>query len=58
MRTLELELKTSKLLKGRENAGNWCRFASDWLREWCEFSGPVTEQGKAKPKQSRITFDA
>ena len=33
------------------------RFASDWLREWREFSGPITERGKAKTKESRITFD-
>ena len=23
-------------------------FASDWLGEWGEFSGPITELGKAK----------
>ena len=33
------------------------RFASDWLREWREFSGPITERVKAKTKESRITFD-
>ena len=32
-------------------------FASDWLRGWCEFSRPITERSKAKPMQSRITFD-
>ena len=32
-------------------------FASDWLREWREFSGPITERSKAKPIQSGITFD-
>ena len=24
-------------------------FAFDWLREWCKFSEPITEQSKAKP---------
>ena len=32
-------------------------FASDWLRGWREFSRPITERSKAKPMQSRITFD-
>ena len=32
-------------------------FASDWLRVWREFSRPITEHSKAKPMQSRITFD-
>ena len=31
-------------------------FASDWLREWRGFSGPITEGRKAKPKQSQIYF--
>ena len=48
--------------KARENAGDQVaiglNFASDWLREWREFSGPITEQIKAKTEQSRITFDA
>lgn len=41
-------MKTSKLLKARENAnekvGIVLRFASDWLREWREFFGSITEQ--------------
>ena len=32
-------------------------FASDWLREWREFPGPITQQRKAKLKRSLITFD-
>ena len=44
--------------KGRENAGDQVvigvRFALDWSREWREFSGPITEQSKAKPMESRI----
>ena len=57
----ELALKPSELPKERENTGDQvvivnC-FASDWLREWREFSGPITERSKAKPIQSGITFD-
>ena len=29
-------------------------FASDWLRMWREFSKPITERRKAKPKQLRF----
>ena len=32
-------------------------FASDWLKDWWQFSGPITERSKAKPVQSQITFD-
>ena len=32
-------------------------FAAYWLREWREFSEPITERRKAKPIQSRITLD-
>ena len=31
--------------------------ASDWLREWCEFSGPITERSKAKQRNPGL-FDA
>ena len=31
--------------------------APDWLRRWREISSPITEHTKAKPVQSRITFD-
>ena len=45
----------------RQNAGDQVEigvnFASDWLMEWHKFSGPITEQSKAKPKKSWITFD-
>ena len=57
-------MKTSKPTKypiARENAGEQVvfgfSFASDWLREWREFSGPITERGEAKSVQSRKTFD-
>ena len=32
-------------------------FSTDWLREWREFSGPITERSKDKPMQFQITFD-
>ena len=32
-------------------------FTSDWLRGWRKFYRPITEYSKAKPIQSRITFD-
>ena len=32
-------------------------FISNWWRMWREFSKPITEQSKAKPKQTPITFD-
>ena len=45
-------MKTPELPKARKNAVDTVvtclSFASDWLRKWCEFSGPITERGKAK----------
>ena len=39
--------KTTKFPKARENAGDQVvidfSFASDWLRNWRDFSGPITE---------------
>ena len=32
-------------------------FSSNWLGEWHEFSGPITEPNETKPMQCRITFD-
>ena len=32
-------------------------FASDWFREWWEFSKPITWQRKLKPMQSQSSFD-
>ena len=56
----ELKVKTNKLLKARENADDQVAivfsFASDWLRGWHEFSGPITEQGWVKPKWSWISL--
>lgn len=49
------------LLEARENAsdqvGNGLSFAFDELRWWFEFSRPITEQRKAKPKEPEITSD-
>ena len=54
--------KQTKLLKARENAGDQVvialSFASDWLREWYEFSEPITGRSKAKSMKSRMTFGA
>ena len=30
-------------------------FESDWLKEWCEFSGPITHYNRAKLKQSGMS---
>ena len=47
--------------KTQENVGDQdvigFSFASDWLRGWHEFSGPITERKKAKPMQFQITLD-
>ena len=49
-----LRVVKPKLLKARENAGDQVvidfRFTSDWLRNWREFSEPITESSKAKIK--------
>ena len=49
------------MLEARENEGDQVdigfNFAFDWSRWWCEFSGPITEQGEANPNQSQISFD-
>ena len=53
--------KTAKLPKARENASHQIAigvsFSSDWLREWCEFSGPITERGQAKEMLCLVIFD-
>ena len=54
-------MRTSQLPKARENVGDQIvvgfTFASDWLIECREFSGPITEQSKVNEMQSRITLD-
>ena len=55
---LALLTKTNYQKRGKTRVTSiGIRFASDWLREWREFSGPITERGEAKTKESRITFD-
>ena len=53
--------QTSTLPEVRENGSEQVAicfsFESDLLRKWCEFSGPNTKRKKAKPNQSRITFE-
>ena len=55
----ELKVKPRKLPKAQENTGVQVvigfRFASDWMREWCEFFAPIIERSEANPKQSLIT---
>ena len=57
----ELKVKTAKSPKTRENAGDQVvigfSFASDWLRDWRESSGPMTERSKTKHGLFRISFD-
>ena len=54
--TWELEVKTAKLPKARENASHQIAigvsFSSDWLREWCEFSGPITARSSKRNAMS------
>ena len=56
----ELKVKAGKLPKARENAGDQVVIGlghvSDWLRGWCEFLGPITEQSEVRPMHSWITF--
>ena len=58
---MRTQSNTSKRRKALENARNQVAigfsFASDWLKKWREISKPITERSKAKPMQSRITFD-
>ena len=52
---MRIQLRINKLPKARENAGNQVvvgfSFAADWLREWREFSGPITKRSKARLMQ-------
>lgn len=36
---------------------DWCNFYIWWAERVVQFSGPIIEQIKAKPMQSRDTFD-
>lgn len=50
---LRTEIKSTKLPKARENMGDRIvigfSFTSDWLKEWCKFSGRITRLSEAKP---------
>ena len=52
---MRIQLRINKLPKARENAGNQVvvgfSFATDWLTEWREFSGPITKRSKARLMQ-------
>ena len=54
-------MNACKRPQGRENASGQVAigfsFEPDWLSRWREFCRPITERSKAKPIQSRITFD-
>lgn len=56
---MRIQSKTTKLPKAQENAGDQVVviFVCDWLIERREFSGPITEQNKAKPVHFRIAFE-
>lgn len=47
--------KAKKKKKSKWTGRYWFSSASDWLREWLEFSEPFRERGKAKSRQSQIT---
>ena len=53
--------RTQTRTKARKNAGDQIIIgfssASDWLGEWRESLGSVTEQSKAKPRENRVIFD-
>ena len=50
----ELEVKKWRSKRWENTVVLGYSFASDWSREWRKFSGPITEQSKQEPKQSRI----
>ena len=57
----EFKVKITKLPqsagKRLRPSREWFQFASDWLREWREFCGPIAKRSKAKTLQSWIIFD-
>lgn len=46
--------KAKKKKKSKWTGRYWFNSASDWLREWLEFSEPFRERGKAKSRQSQM----
>ena len=53
----ELKVKNKQTAKKRGNTRRPNLFASNQLREWCEFSGPITNQIKGNPMQFQVTFN-
>ena len=57
----ELKVTTRKFSEARKNRSNQVvigfSFPSEWLSFWWEFFRSMTEMRKAKPVQSRFTFD-
>ena len=56
---MRTQIKKKNRHKAQENAGDQVVviFVCDWLKERREFSGPITEQNKAKPVHFRIAFE-
>ena len=52
-----IQFRFTKFKRTSDQVAIFFSFASDWLRGWHEFSRPITAHSKAKPMQSRITFD-
>ena len=57
---IKIQRNTRKRRKARENACEQITIgfglASHWLTKWREFCQPISELGKAKPKQMRNFF--
>ena len=50
MRTQSKEQTAKSAGNAGDQVVNGFSFASDWLRVWHEFSGPITERSKSKIK--------
>lgn len=59
---MRTQVKMSKPSEARENACDHVEvgvgFASDWLGEWRQLSGPITKKSLAKPMQFPIIVNA
>lgn len=49
--------RTSGTRGARDQVVTGVSLACDWLREWRESSGPITEQNEEKPMPSPVTFE-
>lgn len=52
---MKTQSKPTKLAEARETRAQ--SFAFDWLNEWRDVFGPITERSKGNPVKLRITFD-